>query len=115
MKDLKPLFPTGISEPLYIAGPCSAESREQVLSAARDIAAMGIGIFRAGVWKPRTKPGSFEGIGPKALEWLREAKEMYGLKVECVLLKLRRGCILHLRNYLKIFIDSVSGFTESLD
>ena len=81
MKDLKPLFPTGISEPLYIAGPCSAESREQVLSAARDIAAMGIGIFRAGVWKPRTKPGSFEGIGTEALEWLREAKESYGLKV----------------------------------
>lgn len=81
MKNLKPLFSEICSEPLYIAGPCSAESREQVLSAARDIAAMGISIFRAGVWKPRTKPGSFEGVGKEALEWLREAKEMYGLKV----------------------------------
>ena len=81
MKDLKPLFSEISAEPLYIAGPCSAESREQVLSAARDIAAAGISIFRAGVWKPRTKPGSFEGIGAEALEWLREAKEQYGLKV----------------------------------
>lgn len=81
MKDLKPLFSEICSEPLFIAGPCSAESRRQVLSAARDIAAAGISIFRAGVWKPRTKPGSFEGIGAEALEWLREAKELYGLKV----------------------------------
>ena len=81
MKDLKTLFSDLCSEPLYIAGPCSAESRRQVLSAARDIAGAGIGIFRAGVWKPRTKPGSFEGIGREALEWLREAKELYGLKV----------------------------------
>ena len=81
MTDLKPLFSDITSEPLYIAGPCSAESREQVLSAARDISAAGISIFRAGVWKPRTKPGSFEGIGAEALEWLREVKERYGLKV----------------------------------
>ena len=81
MKDLKPLFSETHSEPLYIAGPCSAESREQILSVARDIAAMGIGVFRAGVWKPRTKPGTFEGVGSEALEWLREAKQMYGLKV----------------------------------
>ena len=81
MIELKPLFSEIGSEPLYIAGPCSAESRQQVLSAARDIAAAGIGIFRAGVWKPRTKPGSFEGIGSKALEWLQEAKRLYGLKV----------------------------------
>ena len=102
MKDLKPLFPTGISEPLYIAGPCSAESRGQVLSAARDIAAMGISIFRAGVWKPRTKPGSFEGIGPKALEWLREAKEMYGLKVTTEIATPE-----HLEEALKSGIDGV--------
>ncbi len=81
MKDLRPLFSELCAEPLYIAGPCSAESREQVLSAARDVAAAGISIFRAGVWKPRTKPGSFEGIGVAALEWLREAKELYGLRV----------------------------------
>lgn len=81
MTDFKPLFADLGTEPLYIAGPCSAESHDQVLLAARDIAAAGITIFRAGVWKPRTKPGSFEGRGTEALEWLREAKERYGLKV----------------------------------
>ena len=81
MTDFKPLFADLSTEPLYIAGPCSAESRDQVLLAARDIAAAGVAIFRAGVWKPRTKPGSFEGRGEEALEWLREAKERYGLKV----------------------------------
>ena len=102
MKDLKPLFSELISEPLYIAGPCSAESREQVLSAARDISAAGIGIFRAGVWKPRTKPGSFEGIGVKALEWLREAKELYGLKVITEV-----ATPAHLEEALKSGIDGV--------
>ena len=81
MRDLKPLFSEISSEPLYIAGPCSAESREQILTTAHDIHAAGISIFRAGVWKPRTKPGSFEGIGREALEWLCEAKQRYGLKV----------------------------------
>ena len=81
MRDLKPLFSEISTEPLYIAGPCSAESREQILTTARDIAAAGISILRAGVWKPRTKPGSFEGIGSEALEWLHEAKLRYGVKV----------------------------------
>lgn len=67
---------------LIIAGPCSAESREQVLSAAREIANIkGVDIFRAGVWKPRTKPNSFEGVGDVALEWLTEAKALTGLPV----------------------------------
>ena len=81
MTHFKPLFEDLSTEPLYIAGPCSAESRDQVLLAARDIAAAGVAIFRAGVWKPRTKPGSFEGKGTEALEWLREAKELYRLKI----------------------------------
>ena len=59
INDLKRLFDDIIKEPLYIAGPCSAESRKQVLSAAEALAALGIPIFRAGIWKPRTKPGSF--------------------------------------------------------
>ena len=70
MNDLKPLFDDCTEEPLYIAGPCSAESREQLLTTARGVAEAGITIFRAGVWKPRTKPGSFEGIGSRALEWM---------------------------------------------
>lgn len=80
MNDIKPIF-SECSEPLYIAGPCSAESRSQLLATARDIAAMGVKVLRAGVWKPRTKPGSFEGIGREALAWLHEAKQEYGLNV----------------------------------
>ena len=62
-----------------MAGPCSAESEQQVLDTARALAAAGIRIFRAGVWKPRTKPGGFEGIGSPALEWLAEAKRQTGM------------------------------------
>lgn len=79
MKDIKPLFDDCATTPLYIAGPCSAENREQTLAAARGVAQAGVKIFRAGVWKPRTKPGSFEGVGREALEWIAEAKHSYGL------------------------------------
>lgn len=81
MNDLRVLFEECATEPIIIAGPCSAESREQVLATARGVAAAGVKIFRAGVWKPRTKPGSFEGRGAEALAWLREVKESLGLKV----------------------------------
>lgn len=64
-----------------IAGPCSAESQEQVLSVAKELSAIGINVFRAGIWKPRTLPGGFEGAGPSGLEWLKKAKEIYGLKM----------------------------------
>lgn len=71
-----------IEEKILLAGPCSAESREQVLETARGIAKrFPHAIFRAGVWKPRTRPGSFEGIGEPALEWLREVQTETGLKV----------------------------------
>lgn len=70
----------GLDRPFLIAGPCSAESREQVLATARGVAAVpGVKAFRAGVWKPRTRPGTFEGAGEAALEWLREVKETTGL------------------------------------
>lgn len=85
MKDLKPLFP-GIEkpgEPIIIAGPCSAETREQTLDTARQLAANGIKIFRAGIWKPRTKPGGFEGVGIPALEWLKEVKDSTGMLTGC--------------------------------
>lgn len=81
MTDFKPPFEDIAKEPLYIAGPCSAESREQLLAAARGVAAAGVAVLRAGVWKPRTKPGSFEGIGSRALEWMAEARNEYGIKV----------------------------------
>ncbi len=65
--------------PLVIAGPCSAETEEQVLSTAKDLASKGIKIFRAGIWKPRTKPGGFEGVGSEGLPWLKRVKEETGM------------------------------------
>ncbi len=66
---------------LIIAGPCSAETEEQVLETAQGIARNGFAhIYRAGVWKPRTRPGSFEGKGEEALPWLQKVKEQTGLK-----------------------------------
>ena len=65
--------------PIVIAGPCSAESREQVMSTATQLAAKGVRIFRAGMWKPRTKPGGFEGVGVAGLPWMKEAKQSTGM------------------------------------
>ena len=67
--------------PCVIAGPCSAESEEQVLATAAGLRAFGINVFRAGIWKPRTHPGSFEGIGVEGLRWLQKVKAEYGMKV----------------------------------
>lgn len=69
------------SRPMVIAGPCSAETEEQTLNTARQLHAQGIKIFRAGVWKPRTKPGGFEGNGEIALEWMKEVKKETGMYV----------------------------------
>ncbi len=70
------------AKPYVIAGPCSAETREQVLETAAALSAAGsVQLFRAGIWKPRTKPGSFEGVGVEALAWLQEVKAAYGLPV----------------------------------
>jgi chorismate mutase len=67
--------------PIIIAGPCSAESEEQVLETARGLLNMKVDYFRAGIWKPRTRPGNFEGSGRPGLEWLKKVKEETGLKV----------------------------------
>ena len=79
--DLQPLNLPGVSaeRPLLIAGPCSAETEEQVLETARQLRAGGIHIFRAGVWKPRTKPGGFEGQGEAALPWMKRVKDETGM------------------------------------
>lgn len=66
---------------IVMAGPCSAETEEQVITTARQLAAKGCHLFRAGVWKPRTKPGGFEGNGEAALPWLRTVKEETGMMV----------------------------------
>lgn len=76
-----PILPGRSDGPLMIAGPCSAESREQVLATAKALSGAGVDIFRAGVWKPRTKPGGFEGMGEKALPWLAETQAAVGIPV----------------------------------
>ena len=83
MKDLQPITFEGVdaTKPLIIAGPCSAETEEQVLTTARELASNGIKIFRAGIWKPRTKPGGFEGVGVEGLAWLKKVKEETGMYV----------------------------------
>ena len=66
--------------PLIISGPCSAETEEQVIDTCTRLAKTGkIDVLRAGIWKPRTKPGLFEGIGTKGLPWLLQAKKITGL------------------------------------
>jgi chorismate mutase len=80
--DLEPLrLPSDNERPFVIAGPCSAETEEQVMTTARQLADKGCHNFRAGVWKPRTKPGGFEGKGEEALPWLKEVKDETGMLV----------------------------------
>lgn len=67
--------------PILIAGPCSAETEEQLMDTARQLAQQPVDLFRAGIWKPRTRPNSFEGVGTEGLAWLRRVKEETGLKV----------------------------------
>jgi len=68
--------------PLIISGPCSAETEEQVIQTAQRLAATGkVDMLRAGIWKPRTKPGMFEGVGVKGLPWLSQAKKLTGLPI----------------------------------
>ena len=74
--ELEPLkLPSDNERPFVIAGPCSAESEEQVMTTAKQLAMYGCHNFRAGVWKPRTKPGGFEGHGEPALVWLKQVKQ----------------------------------------
>ena len=67
--------------PSVVAGPCSAESEEQLMETAKGLKELGINVFRAGIWKPRTHPGSFEGIGAPGLKWMQKVKKEYGLKI----------------------------------
>lgn len=71
------------SKPKIIVGPCSAETREQVLSTAQQISDLGItpDLYRAGIWKPRTRPNAFEGVGAEGLKWLQEVRDQYGWKI----------------------------------
>lgn len=86
-----------LTSPLIIAGPCSAESEEQIMDTARRLKAFGINVFRAGIWKPRTHPGSFEGVGVEGLPWLVRVQRELGMKVctEVASEKHVRACLEH--------------------
>ena len=85
---------------LIIAGPCSAESLDRMLLTARQLCAQGIKIFRAGTWKPRTRPGGFEGHGAEALGWLSEVKKSTGM-----LTATEVGCAAHVEAALEAGVD----------
>ena len=70
----------GLNKPAIIAGPCSAETEEQLLETSQRIKEQGIDIIRAGIWKPRTRPNNFEGVGEEALRWIQNVKKETGLK-----------------------------------
>lgn len=82
--NIVPLYEWGMftePKPSVVAGPCSAESEEQVMETAKGLKELGINVLRAGIWKPRTHPGCFEGIGPEGLKWMQKARNEYGLKI----------------------------------
>lgn len=93
----------GSKKPYYIFGPCSAESREQVMATAAGIAEnFDNVIFRAGIWKPRTRPGSFEGIGSDGLDWMLEVRDKFGFKLSTEVATAK-----HLEHCIEAGIDSV--------
>lgn len=81
--ELQPLNLPGVDNkrPIVIAGPCSAETEQQVMDTATQLAKKGIKIFRAGIWKPRTKPGGFEGVGTVGLPWMQRVQQELGMLV----------------------------------
>ncbi|NCC98510.1 MAG: 3-deoxy-7-phosphoheptulonate synthase [Bacteroidia bacterium] len=83
MNDLKSILLPGVEDrrPIIISGPCSAETEEQVITTAKALAEKRVKLFRAGIWKPRTKPGGFEGVGVVGLQWLQEVKQETGMYV----------------------------------
>ena len=103
--DIIPLYEWGLftdPRPSVVAGPCSAESEEQVMETAKGLKEVGINVFRAGVWKPRTHPGCFEGVGSKGLEWLQKVKRECGMKVSTEVASER-----HVYECLKYGVDLV--------
>jgi chorismate mutase len=79
--EFDPFFANQGSKVHFVAGPCSAESEEQLLYTAQALKEAGVELFRAGIWKPRTRPNSFEGYGEAALPWLKSVKEATGMQI----------------------------------
>lgn len=102
--ELEPLSPEGelFTKPIIMAGPCSAESEEQVLCTAVSLAEMGIKIFRAGIWKPRTRPNAFEGVGSVGLQWLQTVKKETGMLISTEVANVK-----HVYEALKYGIDII--------
>ena len=102
--ELEPLTLEGdlFAKPIIIAGPCSAESEEQVMNTAVPLAEMGTKIFRAGIWKPRTRPNAFEGIGSEGLKWLQLVKKETGMLVSTEVANVK-----HVYEALKYEIDII--------
>ena len=102
LQEIQPLLFDGIEmgAPVIIAGPCSAESEQQTLDTARALSDIGVKVFRAGLWKPRTMPGSFEGVGDKGLSWLQLVKRETGMAVATEV-----ATIEHVRAALEAGID----------
>jgi chorismate mutase len=74
------IFQKKDNKPFLIAGPCSAETEEQVMATAYGLMDAGVDLFRSGIWKPRTRPGVFEGKGSIALPWLKRVREETGMR-----------------------------------
>lgn len=102
--DLEPIVFPGVemSRPIIIAGPCSAETEEQVITTASQLAQNGIKIFRAGIWKPRTRPGAFEGVGSEGLPWLQRVKKETGM-----LISVEVATAHHVHETIKYGVDMV--------
>jgi chorismate mutase len=102
--ELEPLSFEGnlFEKPVIMAGPCSAESEEQVLCTAVSLAEMGVKIFRAGIWKPRTRPNAFEGVGSVGLQWLQTVKKETGMLISTEVANVK-----HVYEALKYGIDII--------
>ena len=93
---------SALTKPILICGPCAAESREQILSSAKELSLLEVKWLRAGIWKPRTRPSAFEGVGTKGLSWLKEAKDTYNINVCTEVAKSN-----HIEKCLKAGIDAL--------
>ena len=102
LQDIEALKFPGVDDgsPLIIAGPCSAETEQQTLDTARALHAAGVKVFRAGIWKPRTVPGGFEGVGNSGLPWLQTVKRETGM-----LIATEVATVEHVRDALAAGID----------
>ena len=92
-----------------VAGPCSAESRTQMLDTARGLKEIGVGTLRAGLWKPRSRCGTFEGVGEEGLDWMREIQQKLGLRV---MTEVALPC--HVEAVRKAGLDMMHELAESL-